>query len=94
MKDVMHYPHGAPLPVPTSKIDAWMSDGVDRVRILFDTYVDDLIHAGGMDEWLLQVDRIIGLTLTDVSFGVDYTQDHGRDSNAVTLWVEGAPTGY
>lgn len=78
------------LPVPAGIVDRWLDDGVTWARISFPTSLADAIWAEDMETWNEMCDAIIGRSLTDLTYGIDWANsDPGSDDGTFTAWVHG-----
>lgn len=78
------------VPVEQETIDIWIESGVERVRINFAVDIEQLIFCGDMDAWNDTVDEIVGVSLTDLSYGfVRIEPEDDFPEIATMMFVEG-----
>jgi len=88
MSDVLLYDGMVPIEEETYK--EWRDNGVERVRILFAVDIEQLIFCGDMDAWNDTVDEIVGVSLTDLSYGFARTaEEDDLPEIATMVFVEG-----
>jgi hypothetical protein len=78
------------VPVEQETIDRWIESGVERVRVNFVVDIEQLIFCGDMDAWNDTVDEIVGVSLTDLSYGfVRTAPEDDLPEIATMMFVEG-----
>ena len=87
------------IPIEQEQLLEWFKNGIDVVRISFVSCLDDLIECKDMEAVNEMVDHLIGISLVDIAYGIDYaaTNDLVQENEGLTdqfvMWVEGSLEG-
>lgn len=82
--------YDGPVPVDDDTVRKWIDSGYEAVRINFVANLYDILNVEGIEEWNEYVDTEVGVSLTDLGYGLakpDPDDDLGE--NNMLLWVEG-----
>ena len=84
------------IPIEEPTLAKWYKDGVTWVRISYVNDLDTVIWYSGMDECNNHMDELVGVSLMDLSYGIDYAgtaqlveASDGSLTDSFVMFVEG-----
>ena len=87
------------IPIEEEQILSWFVSGVDAVRINFVSCLEDLIECPDIEAVNEMVDHLVGVSLVDISYGIDYagtkelSESNETLKDVFVMWVEGSLEG-